>query len=244
MKKIFFRIITAALVLFFNTICVKASTFIDGLYYNFNKTEHTATLTYASYSFGGYSGDVVIPSQVVYEDETYDVVAISEDCFTNCTNLTSVTIPPSVTTVGSVTTFHLCNGLKRVVLEDGITPIKFHNSNDIAFMFHSAKLESIYVGRDIELESQSYSPFGEQTSLTEVIIGSCVTALPDNFICKSAVSEIILPNGLKSIGNKAFYYCNNLKKINLPNGLKSIGNNAFYYCNNLKKLIIPVSIIL
>lgn len=46
---------------------------------------------------GGYSGVVNIPSQVTYQDETMNVTSIGYSSFMECTNLTSVTIPNSVT---------------------------------------------------------------------------------------------------------------------------------------------------
>ncbi len=52
---------------------------IDNIYYNLNKTEGTATITspYNNY----YSGDVVIPQSITYEDVTYSVTAIGERAF-------------------------------------------------------------------------------------------------------------------------------------------------------------------
>jgi len=76
-----------------------AQTLIDGIYYNLNSSDNTASVTNNSNSF--YSGSVVIPERVSYEGTTYSVTCIGNDAFNNCTNLTSVSIPNSVTSIES-----------------------------------------------------------------------------------------------------------------------------------------------
>ena len=76
---------------------------IDGIYYNFSGDE--AIVTYQREGYVGsnwrfisdYSGAIVIPESVIYSNKTYSVTSIDEFAFENCTELTSVTIPGSVT---------------------------------------------------------------------------------------------------------------------------------------------------
>lgn len=57
----------------------------------------------------------------------------------------------------------------------------------------------------------------------------------------SQLETVIIPNGYKSIGKKAF---NNttIKHITLPNSLESIGEEAFVECHNLKTIAFPASL--
>ena len=44
------------------------------------------------------------------------------------------------------------------------------------------------------------------------------------------VTDLVIPNGVESIGQYAFYDCHCLKSITIPNSVTSIGGDAFYHC--------------
>ena len=71
---------------------------IGGIYYDFSGDN--ATVTYQNEYSSGYSGEVVIPESVAYNGKTYSVTSIGKRAFYDCTGLTSVTIPSSVTIIG------------------------------------------------------------------------------------------------------------------------------------------------
>ena len=54
--------------------------------------------------------------------------------------------------------------------------------------------------------------------------------------------NIILPEGLKEIGNYAFYKCVNLESVKIPYGVKKIGDHTFSYCESLTSINIPDSV--
>ena len=54
---------------------------------------------------------------------------------------------------------------------------------------------------------------------------------------------MIIGNGVTSIGNDAFYYCESLKTVVIGEGVESIGDNAFSYCIALESIVIPDSVI-
>ena len=69
-----------------------------------------------------YSGDVIIPESVTYNDVKYSVTEIEEDAFYDCSGLTSVSIPDSVTEIGEYA-FDGCSGLTSVIIPDSVTKI-------------------------------------------------------------------------------------------------------------------------
>jgi hypothetical protein len=55
----------------------------------------------------------------------------------------------------------------------------------------------------------------------------------------SSIKTVVIGNGVKSIGDVAFYNCNNLTSVTVPASVTSIGFGAFYDCNSLVSVIIP-----
>ena len=99
--KLFFLALFAS---FFSMTAYADVAEIDGVYYDVNTSTMEATVT-----AGGtkYTGSVTIPETVTYKDVTYSVTSIGYFAFENCSGLTEVTIPNSVTSIGDGA-FSLC----------------------------------------------------------------------------------------------------------------------------------------
>jgi len=70
-----------------------------------------------------------------------------------------------------------------------------------------------------------------------------INKLPEHFFENNDnIREFVIPEGIVSIGECAFFRCKNLTSITIPNSVKRIGNRAFYYCNGLTSITIPDSV--
>lgn len=69
---------------------------VGGINYTIDTSTKTATIR----SGNSYSGSLVIPASITYNDVAYSVTKIGYSAFENCTGLTSVEIPSSVTEIG------------------------------------------------------------------------------------------------------------------------------------------------
>ena len=101
MKKIYFLLIA---LLCSATMAFAYDAEIDGIYYDFDYNNKTATVTYdGDYdddNGAGYTqSEIVIPEKVTYNGVEYSVTSIGKGAFSNCSSLTSITIPNSVTTI-------------------------------------------------------------------------------------------------------------------------------------------------
>ena len=103
MKKLFVFLFSLILSVVFSTSASAYDVKIDGIYYNIFYNE-TAEVTSGEEK---YSGEVIIPSSITVEGKEYPVTSIGYDAFRGCSDLTSVTIPNSVTSIGDYT-FYLC----------------------------------------------------------------------------------------------------------------------------------------
>ena len=56
------------------------------------------------------------------------------------------------------------------------------------------------------------------------------------------ITEIVIPKGVRSIGDCAFEWCENLTNIVIPEGVSSIGRMSFQYCRNLDRILFPASL--
>ena len=81
---------------------------IDGIFYYLNSMAKTAKVTYGNWEpypyqngDGRYTGAVIIPESVTYENMSYSVTTIDEGAFDFCIDLTSITIPNSVKSIGN-----------------------------------------------------------------------------------------------------------------------------------------------
>ena len=88
------------------------STEIEGIYY-LTTSEKEVTVTYKDQNYNSYSGDVVIPSEIIVNDKTYKVSSIDNYAFSSCHDLTSVTIPCTISTILDYA-FKNCSSIRKV----------------------------------------------------------------------------------------------------------------------------------
>jgi len=86
--------------------------------------------------------------------------------------------------------------------------------------------------------------YTEEPGITEVIIPEGVTSIGESafYNCRS-LTNLTIPEGVTSIGSLAFYNCSSLTSITIPEGVTSIGNWAFKDCSSLTSITIPNSVI-
>lgn len=127
MKKYYFPLLIALLMCFISTdvyaydIAVQNS---DGktIYYNFINNNTELEVTYNIGDPNDYTGNIVIPETVNYQGTNYNVTSIGSHAF-NSTNVTSVTIPNGVTSIGLMAFFY-CTSLSSITIPNSVSSIE------------------------------------------------------------------------------------------------------------------------
>ena len=112
------RFIVSLLLLFLSCYAFPYGIEVDGIYYGLIGTQR-AYVTHPGDWSAGYTGEVVIPSQISYGGRTYTVTSVDENTFAGCDELTSVLLPPTVRAVSSCA-FVGCSSLRQVSLPETI----------------------------------------------------------------------------------------------------------------------------
>jgi len=141
---------------------------------------------------------------------------ISSSVFEGCVGLTKVFIPDGVEEI-SEGAFTGCSNLIEVIIPDSIKSISrysFSNCNKLKFNYKNA----CYLGN-------SKNPY---LVLLNVEAG---------------ITDLEIHPQTKIIAKQAVYYIKTLKNVAIPEGIISIGYRAFGDCVNLTKVIIPSSVL-
>ena len=102
---------------------------------------------------------------------------------------------------------------------------------------------SMYYILDSILYSKAKEIISCWSNNSDIIIPNGVKSIGDNaFSCCKSLTSIEIPDSVKSIGNEAFFGCESLTSIEIPDSVKSIGNDAFYRCTSLTSIAIPDSV--
>ena len=153
------------------------------------------------------------------------VTAIGNYAFSGCKALASVTIPESVTTIGAGA-FYFCIKLISITIPESVTTI-----SNSAF-YSCTALTSI----EVDVNNSTYL-----SDDNGVLFNKDKTELICYPVGKTATSYTI-PDGVKSIGDIAFYDCTSLTTIEIPDSVTTIGEYAFNGCTALASVTIPDSV--
>lgn len=159
-----------------------------------------------------YRGDILIPSSITIGSIEFSVVRIGSDAFSDCSQLQSVIIPQSVSSVEAFA-FKNCLTINRISIPNSVKSIG------------SSAFEGCVCLSKVEIAPDGVS------EIANAAFRGCVS-----------LKTLSLPQGVVSIGAKAFAYCTSLEKIEFAHTIKNIEECAFSHCYGLQELQLPMSI--
>ena len=174
-----------------------------------------------------------ILSTVEFEGNQYLVIKINDKVFYGNTNLTTVTLAESLTTLGS-NAFEFCKSLKTIKIPSGVTAIPENCFRECSLMESVSLPEGL-----VEIGASAFS--GCQ-NLESVTLPESLTTLGDYAFSSCKLLKMIkIPSGVTTIPNYCFSKCSSLESVKIPEGVTDIGGSAFSGCN-LNALTLPESL--
>ena len=221
MKQQIIKFIALAVMLPLSTF-VSAQNFMSGGigYHVLSTVDHTVEVT-GKESCTPYSGNINIPATVTYNGETYDVVALGEEAFSQA-SLSGITIPSSVTQI-KYGCFLFANCPSTINVPASVTDIE-------TLAFAAFNLNAI----NVDENNPNFM------SMDKMLFSKDTTTLVECLMTKSGV--VTLPQRTRHLAANAFAYCQNITGVTLPEGLESIGYWAFVDNQRLNNIVIPSSV--
>lgn len=196
------------------------------------------TVTITKYT--GTESTVILPSTI----NSWPVTKIGEDALKDNTTITSVTIPASVTEIGSnafagctnLTSVHYAGDWSNLTIQSG-NPAVQDAANEQLFDF-----KFILNNTAVIVTRYRYKGTAADVTIPSCYKGKPVTMIDHAAFFNSVVTSVTIPDSVTSIGDNAFGFCSQLTNISIPNSVTDIGFSAFAHCTSLKSITLPSSL--
>ena len=229
--------------------------YIFGRYYcYFDNIQEGATFQYReagdSYNYGNYynmpktireveiTDDVRVPMNAFYNCTWIESVKVNSGitefgkyAFYNCTSLASFDIPDTVVSLGD-SAFHCCTSLTSIDVPDSVTTIGAY-----AFAECLSMTEAHLSDELTELSASMFLGCGNLETVNFPAKLTAIGAFAFSNCSSLGNSDLVIPDGVTSIGEHAFLKCGTITSITVPDSVQTIGDGAFQGTN-------PVSVTL
>ena len=162
------------------------------------------------------------------------VKTIEDNAFYRCTGLTTIKLPGKLTKIGNDAFVH-CENLSGIVIPNSVTSI-----GDFAFN-NCYALTSFTLPSSVKEIGKSV--FSGCIALKTFKFNDTMTVVPETiFYDCSRLTSVTLPAKVKKILYGAFRGCSKLKSISIPDSVVEIERLAFYNCESLSSIKLPASL--
>lgn len=225
-------------------VCLVSMHGVNAQYYHFQVENEGQTIYYTARGSSAtvvngetkYTGDIIIPATVSFDNKDFSVVTIGSFAFSECSDLNTVTLPSSLQSIGEYA-FYGCTSLKSIIVPNSVTAIGSNTFDGCSNL--------ISVTLSTSLKSVEYSTFHNCRNLRAIEIPGSVRKIGQMAFqnCR-LLSSVTIPNSVTSIETFAFSGCSSLESLTIPSELTSIEQYSFAGCSRLKTLEIPNSVTL
>lgn len=191
---------------------------------------------------------IKLPNKIEYQGKIYPLTTIHNNAFENCLNLTHITIPSSVISIGA-NAFKNCKSLEMIIIQSSTPPELISDicdNYDVKIYVPKGSIDSYkshqYWGRFTNKSDGDVEGDNIQKGIIYEIIGgnakviSCNTDVEGAIEVPSIVSINDIDYNVVEIGDLAFADCQGITKLIIGENIEKIGNSILAGCNNLTEV--------
>ncbi|MCD7728862.1 MAG: leucine-rich repeat domain-containing protein [Clostridia bacterium] len=214
-------------------------TSLESVYYSGTASQWASISFSDAYANPLYcAGNLYINETLLTDLKDTDITSISDFSFAGW-NVTSITIPDSVTSIGSAA-FNGCSSLVSISIPfvgSSASATSVSSSTLFGYIFGtSSYTDGTATKQFYSSTSSSYKTYYIPTTLKTVTITGGKIFYGAFYNC-GTLTKVTLPDSVTSIGSYAFYGCSLLESITIPNNVSKISGSAFYNCTALTEII-------
>ncbi len=168
-----------------------------------------------------YIDDIAAWCNIDFSSESSNPLSCGAKLYLNGELVINLVIPDGETSIGDYA-FDGCSSLRSITIPDSVTSIGEDAFYRCSFL-KKIYIEDIVAWCNIGFANDTANPLFYAAEL---------------YLNGELVTDLVIPDGVTSIGDYAFSGCSSLTSITIPSSIKSIGRDAFYGCSSLKKVYI------
>lgn len=190
--------------------------------------DHSAAVIPAPEDGFPYVKDIVIPESVTFRGETFYIREIAANTFRECSLITNIHIPPTITTIHNSALRNCCR-ITGLYLPPSLCNLYYEPFASCRSLTNvSWPASATRVPRNC---------FVACVSLRDISLPEGVVSIgQDAFAGCDSLENVQLPNTLQRIGRGVFFQCRSLRTITLPSRVKVLGEYLFYKCESLEEI--------